>query len=145
MKLVVIYYQCPFITLKLFIIRSFFQYFFFLFIFYSFIYLSFFIHSLFLLFIQSFILSYFYSFILLFFRHFFIISFCHPVIMMMMQRKKSPNEEYEIVSVVLDLGTREDLLISLFFIILVIYQVFISRSNKCIFKVTPDGSRMGRG
>ena len=49
---------------------------------------------------------------------------------------KSPKEDYEIrKSVGSDLGTREDLLNFLFFYILVIYHVIISRSNKCTFKI----------
>ena len=48
---------------------------------------------------------------------------------------KSPKENSEIrKSVVSDLGTREDLLNFLFFYILVIYHVIISRSNKCTSK-----------
>ena len=56
---------------------------------------------------------------------------------------KSPKEDYEIrKSVVSNLGTREDLLNFLFFYILVIYHVIISRSNKCTSKVeTPDNKR----
>ena len=50
---------------------------------------------------------------------------------------KSPKEDYEIrKSVVSDLGN------FLFFYILVIYHVIISRSNKCTSKVvTPDNKR----
>ena len=56
---------------------------------------------------------------------------------------KSPKEDYKIrKSVVSDLGTREDLLNFLFFYILVIYHVIISRNNKCTSKVmTPDNKR----
>ena len=50
---------------------------------------------------------------------------------------KSPKEDYEIrKSVVSDLGTREDLPYFLFFYILVIYHVIISRSNKCTSKIS---------
>ena len=42
-----------------------------------------------------------------------------------------------------DPGTREDLLIFLTSSLLVIYHVFISRSNKCTSKVvTPDNKRI---
>ena len=53
---------------------------------------------------------------------------------------KSPKEDYEIRKLVVsDPGTREDLLIFLSFSLLVIYHVFITRSNKCV--VTPDNKR----
>ena len=53
---------------------------------------------------------------------------------------KSPKEDYKIrKSESWDPGTREDLLIFLSFNKLVIYHVFMSRSNKCTSKVvTPD-------
>ena len=57
---------------------------------------------------------------------------------------KSPKEDYEIRKsvVVSNFGTREDLLIFFPFITFVIYNVFISRSNKCTSKVvTPDRKR----
>ena len=61
----------------------------------------------------------------------------------MLQRMKSPKEDYEIrKGVVSDLGTREDQLNYLSFYTLVIYHVIISRSNKCTSKVvTPDIKR----
>ena len=50
---------------------------------------------------------------------------------------KSPKEDYKIrKSVVSDPGTREDLLIFLSFNTLVIYHVFISKSNKCTSKIS---------
>ena len=49
----------------------------------------------------------------------------------MMERKKSPNKDYEIRKLaVSDPGTREDLLAFLSFNSLVIYHVFISISYK---------------
>ena len=56
---------------------------------------------------------------------------------------KSPKEDYEIRKpVVSDPGTREDLLIFLSSLLLVIHYVFICRSNKCTSKVvTPDNKR----
>ena len=50
---------------------------------------------------------------------------------------KSPKKDYKIRKwVVLDSGTREDLLIFLSFYTVVIYHVYTSRSNKCTYKLS---------
>ena len=55
---------------------------------------------------------------------------------------KSPKEDYEIRKpVVSDPGTREDLLIFLSSLLLVIHYAFICRSNKCTKVVIPDNKR----